>query len=148
MMDAFRGSNQALKSWYIVFFQLPLLPEIFTRRILAKALRGTGLPEERFDPYVSAMAEPGAMTGAINWYRAIPFSTREQVGRIRVPTTYIWGRHDVALNRFGAERTGSYVDGPYEFIDLDSSHWLPETEPDAVAAAIMKRVLGAPDEDQ
>ena len=145
MIDAFRGSNQALRSWYMAFFQLPLLPEIFIRAILAKALRGTGLPAERVDPYVSAMAEPGALAGAINWYRAIPFLMREPVGRIRVPATYVWGRHDVALNRFGAERTRAYVDGPYEFIDLDASHWLPECEPEAVARAILDRV-GAEEE--
>ena len=140
MMDAFRGSNQALKSWYIAFFQLPLLPEIFVRRILAKALRARGLPTEHANAYASAMDEPGALTGAIHWYRGIPFSMGEPVGRIRVPTTYIWGRHDVALNRLAAERTGSYVDGPYEFVDLDCGHWLPETEPAAVAEAVIKRV--------
>ena len=140
MTDAFRHSNQALRSSYIVFFQLPLLPEVLTRRVLAKALRSSGLPEQHVNTYVYAMADPGAMTGALNWYRGIPFSMREPVGQSRVPTTYIWGRRDSALNRFAAERTGNYVDGPYEFIDLDAGHWLPETEPDAVAEAIMNRV--------
>jgi pimeloyl-ACP methyl ester carboxylesterase len=140
MIDAFRGSNQALRSWYMAFFQLPLLPEIFVRRILAKALRASGLPTAHANAYASAMDEPGALTGAIHWYRGIPFSMRQPVGRIRVPTTYVWGRHDVALTRFAAERTGSYLDGPYEFVDLDCGHWLPETEPDAVAEAVIKRV--------
>jgi pimeloyl-ACP methyl ester carboxylesterase len=143
MIDAFRSSNQALRSWYMAFFQLPLLPEILVRRISAKILRDTGLPPEYVETYVSTMAEPDTLTGAINWYRGIPFSMRDPVGRIRVPTTYIWGRHDVALNRFAAERTGAYVDGPYEFLDLDANHWLPETEPDAVAEVIMKRAHGS-----
>jgi pimeloyl-ACP methyl ester carboxylesterase len=142
MMDAFRGSDQALRSWYMAFYQLPLLPEILTRRVLAKLLRGSGLPEQHVKTYVYAMADPGAMTGAINWYRAIPFLIREPIGRIRVPTSYVWGRHDPALNRFAAERTGNYVDAPYEFVDLDAGHWLPETQPDAVADAILKRVAG------
>jgi pimeloyl-ACP methyl ester carboxylesterase len=140
MLDAFRGSNQALKSWYMAFFQLPLLPEFLARRTLAKTLRDTGLPERHVEDYIWAMAEPGALTGAINWYRGMPFSIREPVGRIHVPATYVWGRHDFALGRFAAERTGSYVDGPYEFVDLDASHWLPETEPEAVAEAIRNRV--------
>ena len=144
MTDAFRGSNQALKSSYMIFFQLPLLPEILIRRILAKALRSSGLPEQQVRTYVYAMADPGAMTGALNWYRGLPFSMREPVGRIRVPTTFVWGRRDPAINRFAAERTGAYVDGPYEFVDLDAGHWLPETEPDAVAAAVLKRVLSSP----
>jgi pimeloyl-ACP methyl ester carboxylesterase len=143
MSDAFRGSNQALKSWYMALFQLPVLPEILARPALAKKLRDTGLPEEHVHDYVSAMAEPGALTAALNWYRGIPFLIREPIGRIRVPTTYVWGRHDFALNRFAAERTGAYVDGPYEFLDLDANHWLPETEPDAVAEAIIRRVHGS-----
>ena len=142
MVDAFRHSSQVLRSWYIGFFQLPLLPEVLTRRMLAKGLRDSGLPEQHVKTYVYAMADPGAMTGGLNWYRGLPFSMRESFGRIRVPTTYIWGRHDFALNRYAAEATAKFVTGPYEFVDLDSGHWLPETEPDAVAEAIMKRVHG------
>ena len=37
------------------------------------------------------MTEPGALTGALNWYRGIPFSMRQPLGRIKVPTSYIWG---------------------------------------------------------
>ena len=144
MIDAFRGSNQALKSWYMLFFQLPLLPELVVRPLLAKTLRDTGLPEDHVNANVSAMAEPGALTAAINWYRGLPFSIREPVGRIGVPTTYIWGRNDFALSRFAAERTATYVDGPYEFLDLDAGHWLPETEPEAVANAIIRRVAQPP----
>lgn len=140
MIDAFRGSNQALKSWYMAVFQLPVLPELLARRTLAKTLRDSRLPEEHVEAYTAAMAEPGALTGALNWYRGMPFSMRVPVGRIRVPTTYIWGRHDFALGRFAAERTAAYVDGSYEFVDLKAGHWLPETEPDAVASAILDRV--------
>ncbi len=142
IVDALRRSDQALRSWYIAFFQLPLLPEVITRRTLAKLLRDSGLPEQHVRTYVYAMADPGAMTGAINWYRGIPFTIREPIGRIGVPTTFVWGRHDRAINRYAAEHTGDYVNAPYEFVDLDANHWLPETEPDAVAGAILKRVRG------
>ena len=87
------------------------------------------------------MAEPGALTGALNWYRGIPFSARTPIGAVRVPTTYIWGRHDFALGRAAAELTASYVTGPYAFVELDSGHWLPETDPVSVANAIGQRVV-------
>jgi hypothetical protein len=32
------------------------------------------------------------------------------------------------------------VVGPYEAVELEAGHWLPETEPDAVAEAILVRV--------
>jgi len=65
---------------------------------------------------------------------------RAPVGRITVPTTYIWGRNDFALARAAAELTADYVAGPYEMVELNAGHWLPETEPDAVAAGILARV--------
>ena len=38
MIKSFRTSRQGLKSWYMGFFQLPLLPEVAARRTLAKSL--------------------------------------------------------------------------------------------------------------
>ena len=87
------------------------------------------------------MSQPGALTGAINWYRGIPFTTKP-FRRIRVPTTYVWGRHDPALGRHAAEATADYVTGPYRFVDLDAGHWLPETEPAALTTAILDRISG------
>src|SRR4029450_2102501 len=100
-----------------------------------------GLPDEFVDRYAAAIAEPGALTGALNWYRGMPFSLRPPVGRISVPTTYIWGRNDAALARAAVDLTPDYVVGPYDVVELDAGHWLPETEPDAVADAILARVL-------
>ena len=133
-------SKQGLKSWYMGLFQLPAVPEWVARRTFAKSLQDSGLPGDFVNRYGEAIAEPGALTGALNWYRGIPFSTRPPVGRISVPTTYIWGKNDVALARAAVELTSDYVVGPYDVVELDAGHWLPETEPDAVADAILARV--------
>ena len=82
----------------------------------------------------------GAFRGALNWYRGIPFSRRPAIGRITVPTTYVWGNRDIALTRRAAELTADYVDGSYEFRELSASHWLPEAHPAETAAAILDRV--------
>jgi pimeloyl-ACP methyl ester carboxylesterase len=132
-------SKQGLLSWYMAFIQLPALPEALVRRTLAKSLVENRLPAVFADRYAEAMAEQGALTGALNWYRGIPLSMREPLGPIKVPTSYIWGRHDFALSRRAVELTANYVDGPYEMVELDADHWLPETHPDAVADAILAR---------
>jgi pimeloyl-ACP methyl ester carboxylesterase len=139
-LKALRTSKQGLVSWYMWLFQLPALPEAIAARTLAKSLQDNGLPSEFANRYAAALSEPGALTGALNWYRGIPFSIRASLGPIAVPTTYIWGRHDVALARAAAELTADHVTGPYEVVELDAGHWLPETEPDAVAAGILVRV--------
>ena len=133
-------SRQGLLSWYMGFFQLPALPESMVRSKLSKSLRDSGLPADFAERYAEAMAEPGALTGALNWYRGIPFSMRQPFGRITVPTSYIWGRHDVALSRRAVELTADHVVGPYEVVELEAGHWLPETKPDAVADVILARV--------
>jgi pimeloyl-ACP methyl ester carboxylesterase len=136
-------SKQGLVSWYMGLFQLPALPEALARRTLAKSLHDNGLPAEFVDRYTEAMAEPGALTGALNWYRGIPYSMREPLGPIKVPTSYVWGRHDFALARSAVKLTADYVNGPYEVVELEAGHWLPETVPDAVADAVLARVQSA-----
>jgi pimeloyl-ACP methyl ester carboxylesterase len=136
-------SKQGLLSWYMGFFQLPALPESMVRSRIAKSLRDSGLPADFADRYAAAMAEPGALTGALNWYRGVPFSMRQPLGRITVPTSYVWGRHDSVLSRRTVELTADYVVGPYEVVELEAGHWLPETVPDPVAGAILARVQSA-----
>jgi len=137
-LAALGQSAQGLRSWYMAFFQLPIVPEAVARQTLSMTLRRSGLPGPYVERYATAMAAPGVLAGALNWYRGIPFSARTPVGRITVPTTYVWGRRDVALGRRAAEATERYVSGPYRFVDLDASHWLPETEPQAVAEAVLE----------
>ena len=58
-------SRQGLRSWYIGLFQLPALPEWLAGRTIAKSLRDSGVPPEFVDRYAAAMADPGALTGAL-----------------------------------------------------------------------------------
>lgn len=88
------------------------------------------------------MREPRALTGALNWYRALPLS-RLRTGPVRVPTTYAWGSRDPALGRRAAELTAEQVRGPYRFVELDAGHWLPETRAEELAGLVLERVGGA-----
>jgi pimeloyl-ACP methyl ester carboxylesterase len=137
-------SKQGLLSWYMGLFQLPALPEALARPRFAKSLIDNGLPQDFADHYAEAMVAPGALTGALNWYRGIPFSMRQPLGPIKVPTSYVWGRHDSVLSRRAVELTADYVVGPYEVVELEAGHWLPETKPDAVSDAVLARVRSAP----
>lgn len=146
MLASLVTSSQGLKSWYMAAFQLPAVPErLTTPDKLAQTLRDSRLPEPYVQRYCEAMADRTALTGALNWYRGLPFSVYPPVGVVRVPTTYVWGRYDFALGRAAAERTARYVDAPYRFVELDSGHWLPEVEPEAVAQAVLERVRSTSD---
>src|SRR5688572_26895015 len=90
MAQAMVTSDQALRSYYMAAFQLPVLPELLLLarrgRALRGMLRGGGLSRETAAHYVSRMQEPGALSAARGWYRAMPFQTRDRVGAVRVPT--------------------------------------------------------------
>jgi pimeloyl-ACP methyl ester carboxylesterase len=97
------------------------------------------------DEHAATIREPGALTAALNWYRANPFPSFAGLPSVTVPTTYIWSDEDPALGRAGAERCAEHVDGAYEFVEVaGANHWLPENESDAVADAIIRRVQGTP----
>jgi pimeloyl-ACP methyl ester carboxylesterase len=142
------SSTQALRSFYILVFQLPWLPELLLRRRVAAVLARMGLRSSSAAAYGAFMATRGRLTGGLNWYRGmgLPGGRASGVTRsdtVTVPTTYIWGNGDQALGRRAAELTGSFVSGPYRFLELDENHWLPENAPDAVAREIIADVRDA-----
>jgi pimeloyl-ACP methyl ester carboxylesterase len=134
-------SRQGLASWYILFFQLPRIPEWYLTRG-----RGTftlsGLVESRApqapalaEAEAKAMREPGALTAALNWYRAFPLSdVRDMRNKVTVPTMFVWSDGDIALREKGARATGDYVVGEYRFEVLKGvSHWILDEQPDRTA---------------
>ena len=138
-------STQLLKSYYMLAFQLPGLPE---RSLLAsdgkafrRALRKSGLHDEAITRYLETLREPGAMTAALNYYRALLVSGRRALrcGDIAVPTLYVWSTEDTALSRRSAELTARHVTGPYRFEVLEGvSHWIPEEEPAEVTRLLLE----------
>jgi pimeloyl-ACP methyl ester carboxylesterase len=155
MMRAIRTSRQARQSWYFLLFRLPFAERLVAWR-LADDLVRTGLPTDRVDHYVARMAEPGALTGALNWYRALSLRTgtwpdpaRDDLDPawryehlVTVPTTYVWGARDPALGRTAAEMTAEHVRTDYRFVVLDDAgHWIPETHPEPLARCIVERIV-------
>ena len=145
MAQAMVSSSQALRSSYMGFFQLPAVPERVLLAgggaLLRRMLRQGGLPDDLAGRYVTRMQEPGALTAALNWYRAIPLAARDRVGTVRVPTLHVWGDRDVALGRAAIEASSQFVAAPYRLEVLEgASHWLPELEADRVAELLTAHV--------
>jgi pimeloyl-ACP methyl ester carboxylesterase len=137
---ALRGDDQRQRSSYIDLFRQEgkaeeLLLEDGGERLRAM-LTGTGVGEG-VDEYVTRMLQPGALTAALNWYRAVDIGSIDGLGPITTPTMFVWSTADIALGREGAEATGDHVEGPYRFEVLEGvSHWIPE-----VAADDLNRLL-------
>jgi len=104
--------------------------------------QATGVPEEAIEEYVAVLSAPGALTAALNWYRAMSSDTR--VDPIEVPTTYVWSDGDAAIGRTAAEACANYVTGDYRFVELPGvTHWIPEQAPEQLARAILDRIASA-----
>jgi pimeloyl-ACP methyl ester carboxylesterase len=141
-------SDQALRSSYVLAFQLPAVPE---RALLAgggaplrRLLTQSGLPDGLAAHYVTRMREPGALTAALAWYRALPLGAWEPVGRVRVPTLHVWSTADVALGRAATEATRAHVEAPYRLEVLEGvPHWVPELAADRVGELLTAHVRTA-----
>ena len=111
MSDAFNW-EQLKKSWYVLFFQIPWLPEkLFGRNeasAIGRMMRDTAsdkgmFPEEVGEVYRRNAATPGALSAMINYYRGLlrPAKGGQRVdpwALIDTPTLMVWGR-----GRCGAE---------------------------------------------
>jgi len=145
MLKAWRSTTQGLRSWYMVAFQIPVLPEIVLRGPIGEQLlTRSGLPPRAARRDADRLRQPDAATGALNWYRGLPFNRSGAGSPANVPATYVWGSKDVFLGRRAAEATADWITDrfrpDYRFVELDAGHWLPETHPDQVAQAIVERV--------
>ncbi|WP_370933271.1 alpha/beta fold hydrolase [Amycolatopsis sp. cg13] len=105
------------------------LRDIFDRRI----------PPSKIDEYVQRLSEPGALTAALNWYRA--GRPGGKIGKISVPAMYVWSTEDVAFGSVAALDTANWCTGPYRFEMLEEvSHWVAEEAPEALTSLIVEHL--------
>lgn len=105
-----------------------------------RAMYGDAVPADQVEAHLEVLSAPGALTAALNWYRAMTADLGD-LEPVTVPTTYVWSDQDIAIGRAGAEACGDFVTADYEFVELNGvSHWIPEQVPQALTAAILKRI--------
>lgn len=152
--------GQLLRSWYMVLFQLPWLPEKLMKILFELALSADRFGKRSDHRWGRALAhfmeqklrrspvegayelwrEDGAATATVNWYRAMGRRTTVPK-KVRVPTLYVWSTGDFHLGRAAAMLTARHVRGPYRFEVLHGvSHWIPKERPREVATMFVEHV--------
>lgn len=136
--------KQALRSWYMLFFQIPGLPEwlisagdfaAIERAFKTTVARPGSFTDSDIAVYKKALREPFALTAAVNYYRANfvrlflrrPRKSAEEMsdGHTRVPTLFIYGGQDHAIVPETVRNVGAYVDAPYREVRIaTSAHWV------------------------
>ena len=137
-----RNSRQFFRSWYIGFFQLPILPELvltagdsqFGINALIHSSNPGSFTDTNIPPYIRAWKQPGAAKAMINWYRAAVRNPQlfQNLPRVRVPALILWGRNDIALVSASAQQSLEYCEyGRLIMLD-DATHWVQHDAPDRV----------------
>jgi pimeloyl-ACP methyl ester carboxylesterase len=97
------------------------------------------VPQDSADAYVSHLSQPGALTAALNWYRA--GRPEGAIGVINVPTLYVWSTEDSAFGPAAAQETEQWVNGPYRFETLQGvSHWIPEEASETLSRLLLEHL--------
>jgi len=147
---------QRAKSWYMLLFQFPGVAEAWLSAddfanlrafVFDTAAPGTFSPEER-EVYVEALGRDGALTAALNYYRAnMPPASwlrdPPDPPPVPAPTLIIWGEADAYMDTILLERSAATVTGPLRVERLPGvSHWVQQEAPDRVNALLID-FLGA-----
>ena len=100
-----------------------------------------GIPAVDAPHYLAVLQQPGALTGALSYYRAQSRDDLAALGPVTAPTLYVWSDGDAALGATAAHATGAHVAGPYRFEVLPGvSHWVPEQAPDRLGALLLEHL--------
>ncbi len=137
---------QRAKSWYMLLFQFPGVAETWLsaddfanfRAFVFDTAAPEAFPPQEREVYVAALKKDGALTAALNWYRAnMPPASwlrdPPDPPPVTAPTMIIWGEADAYMDPILLERSAATVTGPLRIERLPGvSHWVQQEAPDRV----------------
>lgn len=138
---------QILRSSYMLFFNLPVIPEMllgsmnFTPLKMAfkfGSFRRDAFTKADLDILAREAARPGALTGGLNYYRALfrnreLFKNRHNLPKVKCPTMIIWAELDLFLGKELTYNLDDYVDNRLrkEYVP-HCNHWIQQEQPRVV----------------
>ncbi len=140
--EGIRTLQQLIKSWYMFFFQIPLLPELVLQAndyqwiastFVDMAIDKSAFTKEDLNAYKDAAAKRGALTAMLNYYRNIfpelLQESQQDWEMLEIPTLMIWGENDTALGKELTYGTEKYVRNLTVKYIPDCSHWVQQEKP-------------------
>jgi len=134
--------DQKAASGYMDFFRQEGAEALLTPEFFATDFQ-TFLSEEELAIYMDAWAQPGAITGGLNWYRAnlltedsVAELMAERSPTVNVPVSVLWGEDDEAVLVSNAAELQPFA--PDLTVDLfpGVDHWIEHRIPGEIADAI------------
>jgi pimeloyl-ACP methyl ester carboxylesterase len=148
--------RQAEMSWYMLFFQFEGIAEATIQANEWEWLRWFSRGHIDLDRAVEDLSRPGALTAALNWYRAnlaprLPGPLPE-LPPVTVPTMGVWSDGDYHLDGERMAMSGDLVSGPWRHeVIANSSHWISIDAPDRLNELLLDWLQsdpGTPSQDR
>lgn len=149
--------DQLRRSWHLLAFQVPGLPEwlihqnlhLFVKNMLqGQAVRKGAFTSSDTAIYEAALAKPGVLTAALNYYRQL-FSPQTLIkiwGRlpqVTVPTLVLWSEETFLLSRRLADGLEQMFDAPFQFhVVPECGHWMQQEVPQTVNRELLQFLRG------
>ncbi|PSB24552.1 alpha/beta fold hydrolase [Stenomitos frigidus] len=140
--------DQLRRSWYVLAFQVPGIPEWLIQQNLkeflnnllqGQAVRKGAFSNEETKLYQSALEKPGALSAALNYYRQMlsPWSWLKEFGRtpnlVTAPTLVLWGEEDSLLSQNLIKELDQFVQAPFRLTLVPHcGHWIQQEAPQTV----------------
>jgi pimeloyl-ACP methyl ester carboxylesterase len=122
-----RSWSQRARSWYVLAFQLPVLPELLARlvarRVLTDIHREGAHDADAVTRHLRAFSTPGAWTAAINYYRALLRHPPARPLPVSQPTLVLWGLRDPYLGPALIDGLEKWVPGVVVRPLAQAGHW-------------------------
>jgi len=130
MLDTWMTEGKGEASW---------TPELLRRIWTAK-------PADQKEKIIAQMTAPGAMTAALNWYRASRGHKRVledfEIPEVNVPTLLIFGRNDIGQR--SVADAASLMTGSYRVVQPDGGHFIVDEQPKLVAEETLAHLRAHP----
>lgn len=141
-------ANQTWKTWHFAFHLVPELPETLLAGrereyvgwfLKTKSLAPDAFDDTEIDHYAAALATDGALRASLAYYRDAAESARKnhqalERRRLTTPVVGISSSHGSIPDM--AASISPWADNATGVLIPDAGHFIPDEQPDAVAAAI------------
>ena len=140
--------EQIKMSQYFKNFQTLNFPEEQIRKDDYKMLRKLWehCPIDQIENYLQVFSKPNQLTATLNYYRSnyklLKSAIQTEIlGDVYVPTLFIWGNKDIAIGSYSVDGHHQYMKNEYEFLELNSGHWLIQTNYEELEESISHHII-------
>lgn len=138
--------EQKKRSSYMSTLRMPIIPELFfqlNKDSFSERLKGVWT-DKQIATFKAIQSEHGALTAALNWYRAVDFEGLKVENSfdkvVTRPSLFIWGSEDGVIAEEIIPEQEAFIEAAYATLRLKAGHSLMQEKPDSIMQAIFEHV--------